>query len=126
MSFQSFNGVSQFASVIALDFTMGFSFAPCPEKEKLQAAETNYWWIGVLGGVLVFIIAIVLIALMIRYNYPRQEYLCEYPAVCVCVSVWVSVCLCVRACVQPCVGVGATHRGEKFSSVSVSVSRFLV
>ena len=53
----------------------------CPDADTVQAAETNYWWIGILGGVIVLIIAIVLIALMIRYNYPRQEYLREYPTV---------------------------------------------
>ncbi|KAK7091624.1 neuroglian-like [Littorina saxatilis] len=48
-----------------------------PVSDKVQAAKPSFWWIGVVGGVIVLIIAIVVIVLMIRYNYPRQEYLLD-------------------------------------------------
>ena len=48
------------------------------EKNKLEEPKAaSLWWIGLVAGVLVLLMAIVAIILMIRYNYPRQEYLCE-------------------------------------------------
>ncbi|XP_076456622.1 neurofascin-like [Babylonia areolata] len=53
------------------------------EKEKpvtermVEARGLNLWWLGVVGGVLVLLIALIAIFLMVRYNYPRQEYLLD-------------------------------------------------
>lgn len=57
--------------------TMDLRRKSVEEPEKQQQAGTSLWWVWILLGVVVLGLAALAIALMVRYNYPRQEYLLE-------------------------------------------------
>lgn len=51
---------------------------PATEKgTETKEAGVNYWWIGLAGGIIILLLAVIGIVLMVHFNYPRQAYLLD-------------------------------------------------
>ncbi|KAK7475633.1 hypothetical protein BaRGS_00033126, partial [Batillaria attramentaria] len=46
-------------------------------RYRCYGSAPSLWWLAIVCGVVVLVIAGILVFLMIHYNYPRQEYLLE-------------------------------------------------
>ncbi|KAL8594945.1 hypothetical protein ACOMHN_038742 [Nucella lapillus] len=68
---------SAYAESGIVKVTLKWKEAKKPEQEAVKAGKANLWWLGLVGGVLVLLLAIVVIFLMVHFNYPRQAYLLD-------------------------------------------------